>query len=269
MSVLQSILLGLLQGLTEFIPVSSSGHLVIVPWLLNWPSPSLTYDVMVHVGTLVAVLLYLRQDIVTLVRAWWDSVRRHSIDTTEARVAWLTLLSMVPGGVLGVLFNSLIERLFSSPPIVGAFLLVTGVLLVASERLGQRVRALQDIRWTDALAIGVAQAVAIAPGLSRSGATISAGLLRDLKRDDAARFSFLMVIPIIAGAALVQTWSSVKTGIALDEPIHWVLGFVAALVSGYVAIRFLLRYVRLHSLRPFAYYCWIIGLTVLVLSFVR
>ena len=269
MSILQSLVLGLLQGLTEFIPVSSSGHLVIVPWLLNWPSPGLTYDVMVHLGTLLAVVLYLREDIVSLARAWWISVRKRSIDTTEARLAWLVLISMVPGVILGVLFNDVIEQFFSSPRIVAVFLLVTGLLLVVSEWLGRRVRGLQEMTWRDALAIGVAQAVAIAPGLSRSGATIAAGLLRDLRRDDAARFSFLMSIPIIAGAAVMQTWSSVQGGISPGEPIHWVIGLVAALTSGYLAVRFLLRYLRLHSLRPFAYYCWVVGLITLALTFVR
>jgi undecaprenyl-diphosphatase len=261
--------LGLLQGLTEFIPVSSSGHLVIIPWLLNWPSPGLTYDVMVHLGTLLAVLLYLKEDIVRLGLAWWTSVRRRSIDTTEARLAWFVLLSMVPGAILGALFNDVIERFFGLPRIAAVLLLVTGLLLVASEWLGHRARALQEMTWRDGLAIGVAQAVAIAPGLSRSGATIAAGLLRGLRRDDAARFSFLMSVPIIAGAAVMQIWGSVQGGISPGEPLHWVIGLVASLVSGYLAIRFLLRYLQLHSLRPFAYYCWTVGILTLLLTFVR
>jgi len=269
MSILQSVLLGLLQGLTEFIPVSSSGHLVIVPWLLNWPSPGLTYDVMVHLGTLVAVLIHFWEDVVGLARALWRSLRRRSIDTAEARMAWLVLVSMVPGGLVGGLFSNWLERLFSSPRTAALFLLVTGVLLVIGERLGRRARLLQDMRWGDALAIGVAQAMAIAPGLSRSGATISAGLLRGLKRDDATRFSFIMVIPVIAGAALAQIWGSSQGSGSAAGPIHWAIGFAAALLSGYAAIRFLLRYVRMHSLRPFAYYCWTIAVIVLTLTLVR
>ncbi len=176
---------------------------------------------------------------------------------------------MVPGAILGALFNDVIEQFFGSPRTVAVLLLVTGLLLVASEWLGRRVRGLHEMTWRDALALGVAQAVAIAPGLSRSGATIAAGLLRDLRRDVAARFSFLMSIPIIAGAAVMQTWSSVQGGIAPGETLHWAIGLVASMVSGYLAIRFLLRYLRLHSLRPFAYYCWTVGILTLVLTFVR
>jgi undecaprenyl-diphosphatase len=269
MSILQSLVLGLLQGVTEFLPVSSSGHLVLVPWLLNWPNPGLTYDVVVHLGTLLAVLLYLREDVVTLTRAWWMSVRQLKVDTTEARIAWLVILSMVPGALLGVPFGDLFERLFDSPRVVSIFLLVTGLLLVTSEKLGCRVRTLQEVNWKDALAIGLAQAAAITPGLSRSGATIAAGLVRSLRREDAARFSFLMAIPIIAGASLAQISRSVQGAAASSQPLHWVLGFVAAFLSGYVAIRFLLRYVQANNLRPFAYYCWVMGLIAFVLTFVH
>jgi len=268
MSILQAILLGLIQGAAEFLPVSSSGHLVIVPWLLGWDSPTLTFDTVVHLGTLIAVIVYFRQDIISLLRAWWDSVRARKIETAQARLAWLLIAASVPGALLGYLLDDWFEQMFSAPAIAAALLLVTGVLLVTSERLGKRERSLDAMKWPDALWIGLAQALAIAPGLSRSGATISAGLFRGFERDEAARFSFLLGIPIIAGSAafqLLKTASEISSG----EALQLVLGFMAALISGYMFIHFLLNYVRTHSLRPFAYYCWAFGALALIVSLFR
>jgi len=269
MSILHSLLLGLLQGLTEFLPVSSSGHLVLVPWLLNWPAPGLTFDVLVHLGTLLAVVSYFWRDIMGLVRAWWESVQARRINTAQGRLAWLIILSALPGAVLGALFDDWFESMFASPRIVSILLLVTGLLLVGGERLGRRVRSLEGLSILDAVVVGLGQAIAIAPGISRSGATISLALVRDLKREDAARFSFLMAIPIVAGAAVMQVRHALQSPVASGQPVQWVVGFVAALLSGYLAIRFLLQYVRAHSLLPFAYYCWAFGLACLILTFVR
>ncbi len=268
MSILQAILLGLLQGAAEFLPVSSSGHLVIVPWLLGWNSPTLTFDTVVHLGTLIAVMIYFFRDILSLLHAWWHSIRARRIETTEARLAWLLLASSVPGGLLGYLLDDWFERMFSAPVIAAGLLLVTGALLVASERLSKRDRSLDKMTLADAIWVGLAQAFAIAPGISRSGATISAGLLRGLKRDDAARFSFLLGIPIIAASAVFQLLKTTFDA-SSAEMLYLVLGFVAALASGYFAIRFLLKYVRSHSLRPFAYYCWALGVLALAISLFR
>ena len=269
MSVLRAILLGLLQGFTEFLPVSSSGHLTLIPWFLHWEDPGLTFDALVHLGTLVAIVFYFRADILALLRAWWDSLRTRQAKTTEARLAWLIILSAIPAGLLGFFLEDFFEQLFAAPLAVSILLLVTGGLIWISERLGRRVMPLAQMGWRDALSIGVAQGFAIAPGISRSGATISAGLLRGLERDAAARFSFLMVIPVIAGAAGFQMLDAVSAGLSLADGLSLVAGFMAALVSGYVAIRFLLGYVRQHSLRPFAYYVWAVGLLGIALSVLR
>ncbi len=269
MSIIQAVVLGLLQGSTEFIPVSSSGHLILIPWLLGWDDPGLSYNALVHLGTLVAVIVYLWQDVVALARAWWQSLRRLKVGTPKARLAWLIIVSAIPGGLMGYLGGGFFEQLFCSPLAVSLLLLVTGALLFASERLGRRDTPLERIDLADALLVGLAQGCAIAPGISRSGATICAGLLRNLERDDAARLSFLMAIPIIAGAAGVQLLKAASTGLAASQTAPLVAGFVAAVLSGYGAIHFLVNRLRAHGLRPFAYYCWMVGLAGSALSLLR
>lgn len=270
MSFWQALLMGIVQGATEFLPVSSSGHLTLVPWLLGWGQPSLTFDTVLHVGTLLGVVVVLWTDIVRLVVAWFDSLRRRRCESAEARVAWLLILSSVPAAVLGFLLNDLVEQLFGSAPIVAGFLLVTGVLLFASDRMGRRERGLEQLNWKDALIVGLAQGIAIAPGLSRSGATIAAGLWRGLRREDAARYSFLMSLPVVLGAAGFQLLKVISAGTLTSQMTgDLAVGFVAAALSGYVAVRFLLGYVRAHTLRPFAYYCWIAGALCLAIALVR
>ncbi|MHB0857607.1 MAG: undecaprenyl-diphosphatase UppP [Anaerolineae bacterium] len=267
MSAFQAVMLGLLQGATEFLPVSSSGHLVLVPWLLGWGEPGMLFSVMVHLGTLLAVFLYFWADILALLRGAWLSVRERRLDTPATRLPWLLVISAIPGAILGYLFDDYVEQLLSAPQVVALLLLVTGLLLVVSERLGRRLRTMDQMGIADAVTIGVAQALAIVPGISRSGATIAAGLGRGLQRDTAARFSFLMSLPIIAGAAGAQILS-LEHGEAVNlGPLA--IGFFVAAASGYLAIRFLLNYVRTHSLCPFAYYCWIVGLFFLVITAIR
>ncbi|NPA91461.1 MAG: undecaprenyl-diphosphatase UppP [Chloroflexi bacterium] len=259
MSVLQAFALGLLQGLTEFLPVSSSGHLVIVPWLLGWPHASLTFDTLVHWGTLTAVLLYFRSEVVFYTKAAWTSLRRRSLDVPGARVAWAIALGTLPGALAGVLLEDLFENLFHAPKAAAAFLLVTAGLLVTSEWVGQRVRTLEHMRLVDGLLIGIGQALAITPGISRSGATMAAGLMRGYRREDAARFSFLLGIPLIFGAGLMQL-VKLLTATTQAEPVSVLLvGFLTAAVSGFLAIHWLLGYVRRHSLYLFALYCLLLG----------
>jgi len=261
--------MGLLQGATEFLPVSSSGHLVLVPWLLGWPNPGLAFDSVLHLGTLLAVLAYMRAEIVVVIAGWWRSVRRRTLDSPEERLGWLIVVSAIPGAILGFFLEDYFEALFASPRSAALLLLVTGALLVASERLGRRDRCLHQAGLRDAVWIGLAQALAIAPGISRSGATIAGGLLRGLRREDAARFSFLIVIPIIAGAAGLQLAKLVNTGINASQSTNLLVGFVAAFVVGYAAIGFLLGYLRTRTLRPFAFYCWGFGVLSLAITYIR
>ncbi len=266
MSVIQAIVMGVLQGLTEFLPISSSGHLVIVPWLLGWPAASLTFDALVHWGTLFAVLIYFRQDVVYYVRAALISLLRRSLDVPGARVAWAIAVGTLPGMVAGMTLESQFERLFHAPRVAAAFLLVTAVILALSEWVGQRTRPLNSVSLVDGLLIGIGQALAITPGISRSGTTIAVGLSRGLERDAAARFSFLLGIPIILGAGLFQLKDVVMATNQHEPLLMLSLGFGAALISGYLAIHSLLRYVQRHSLFVFAGYCALVGLAVLMLA---
>jgi len=258
-TLLHSILLGILQGATEFLPVSSSGHLVLVPWALGWSKPHLSFDAVVHLGTLVAVVIFYWGDIVTLAGAWLQSVRQRRIVTPEARLAWLIVVSAVPGAVLGCVLGDLFEMLFHSPLAVSLLLLVTGLVLFGSAYLARGANVVTDVRLRDAILIGFMQSFAIAPGISRSGMTIAAGLYSGLSRDAAARYSFLIGLPLIAGASLLTVADAVGAGVGPDGIMCLVVGFVAAALSGYLAIRVLLRVLTKHSLRPFAYYCWAAG----------
>ena len=264
MSSIQAIVLGVLQGLTEFLPVSSSGHLVIVPWLLGWPTGSLVFDTMVHWGTLLAVFIYFRHEFVFYIRAALQSIRLRSLNVPGARVAWAIASGTIPGAMAGVLLEEQFEALFNAPRMAAGFLLVTAFLLVVSERIGRRTRSIEKVTLSDGLLIGFAQAFAITPGISRSGATIAAGLTRGLERDAAARYSFLLGTPLIFGAGLMQLKEVIRGTGASEPGMILALGFVAAAISGYLAIHSLLRFVRGHSLYPFAVYCAVFGLAVLL-----
>lgn len=265
MDSLQAVILGLVQGLTEFLPVSSSGHLVLVPWALGWDEPGLLFDTVLHWGTLLAVVVYFWADLWSLARAWVGSIARRKVDTPQAWLAWLIVIATVPAAIIGFLLNDFFESLFSAPAAVGGLLLVTGGILAAAEIFYPKIPKVDTLRLGDALVVGLAQAAAIAPGLSRSGLTITAGVFRGLGREAAARFSFLLSVPIILGAGLTQ----VVDAIADPGATTWfplALGFTAAAISGYLAIHFLLGFVRRRRFWPFAAYCWIVGLAALAAS---
>ncbi|RMF90627.1 MAG: undecaprenyl-diphosphatase UppP [Nitrospinota bacterium] len=263
MDLMQALVLGVVQGATEFLPISSSGHLVLVPWVLRWQPPELTFDIFVHWGTLAAVVIYFHRDLWALLRAGLLGIRKGEFSSDpQRRLAWLILLGTIPAGVAGVLFKDFFTSLFREPQLVALCLMGTGLLLWGAEYLGRRTDSLAQMRWTGALLIGLGQAMAIAPGISRSGATIAAGLVIGLQREAATRFSFLLSVPIILGAGVLQLreWGSQGGGGML------LLGFLTAFVSGYLSIHFLLRYVQRHSLHPFAVYCWVVGLLGLLIS---
>jgi undecaprenyl-diphosphatase len=270
MNILQAIILGLVQGATEFIPVSSSGHLVLLPWLLGWPEPGLAFDTTLHLGTLAAVLAYFWKDLLGMARAVVAGLaRRDPWDRPESRLVWLLVLGTIPAAVLGFLFKDFFESVFSAPLAVAVLLLVTGLLLALGERLGQQERSLESLRWDDALLIGLAQAVAILPGISRSGATIATGLARSIRRQASARFSFLLAIPAILGSGLFQLLRLVEAGGWAAQAPGLVVGFAAAAVSGYLCIHFLLRYLQEHRLYAFSVYCWVFGAACLLVAFLR
>lgn len=269
MSIIQAIVLGIVQGATEFIPVSSSGHLVLVPWLLAWGSPGLVFDTIVHWGTLVAVLAYFWRDWWQLVTAWLKGLFRWDWGDPNARLMWLIIVGTLPAALIGYVLEDFFESMFGAPVWVSVFLLVTAGMLTVSESVGKRTRVLGDLHWPDALLIGVGQAAAIAPGISRSGATISVGLLRGVKRAAAARFSFLLATPIIFGAGLFKLFDLLSTPDPLSQLPILVAGFFAAAISGYLCIWFLLRYLQRGTLYPFAVYCAALGLLCLLVALVR
>jgi undecaprenyl-diphosphatase len=264
LGLFQALILGIVQGVTEFLPISSSGHLVLLPAALGWSSPSLVFDATVHLATLVAVLAVFWQDIIRLIVGWWRGLLRgRPLETVESRLAWWIIVGTVPGILTGLLLEKPIELLFASPRAAGAFLLVTAVLLVLADILGRRRRDITGITWLDGLLIGIGQAAAIAPGISRSGATISVGMFCGLTREAAARFSFILAVPIIAGAWLVQMAKLIGQGSLSAEAPLLLVGFVAAAVFGYAAIRLLLVYLRKRQLYPFSVYCVVVGILAL------
>ena len=252
MDIIQAIILGIVQGATEFIPVSSSGHLVLVPWLLGWQSPGLVFDTAVQWGTLVAVLAYFWREWWQLITAWLRGLFRWDWRDPQARLMWLLVVGSIPAAVIGYLLEDFFESLFGEPLWVSLFLLVTAGLLALSERLGRRTREIDDLGWLDALLIGLGQAAAIAPGISRSGATMAAGLLRGVKRPAAARFSFLLATPIILGAGLLQLSDLLDAPDPLAQVPSLAAGFLAAAISGYACIWGLLRYLQRGKLYLFS-----------------
>ncbi len=270
MNLIQALILGIVQGATEFLPISSSGHLVVVPWLFGWPQPAVVFDTIVHWGTLLAIVLYFRNDILALLAAAVSSlVERRIGDDPVRRMAWLIVVGSIPAIVLGVLLEKTFEGLFGQPRWVAVFMLVTGTVLIASEQLARRQRFIEGLGLGEVLSIGTAQAIAIAPGISRSGATIATGLALGLRREEAARFSFLLGAPIILGAGLFQTMKLAQAGASEATLLALGAGFIAAAITGYLCIRFLMAFLQQGSLVVFGIYCWLVGLGVLALSLTR
>jgi undecaprenyl-diphosphatase len=266
--------MGIVQGLTEFLPVSSSGHLVIVPFLFGWNDAfltSLAFSVMLHMGTLVALLVYFRDDWARLIPAGFAAVRDRSYRSDpDRRLAGLLVAATIPGALAGLLFNDVIENQFRQVGLVALMLVVGGVILFVADRVGRRSRAIADITFPVAVGIGAAQAIALIPGISRSGISISAGRLAGLDREAAARFAFLMATPITAGAGLfeVRKLLTGEAGVQV-EVAPLVVGMVAALFSGLAAIHFMLRYLRTRSLDVFVVYRFVLAAIVLVVWLAR
>jgi undecaprenyl-diphosphatase len=269
--ILHAIILGIVQGLSEFLPISSSGHLIIVPELFGWTeltandSLNKTFDVALHVGTLIAVLAYFRHEVLGYIEAAAHSIRTRSVTTVDERLAWLLLITAIPGAVIGALFTSVIEDNLGDPILIGINLIVFALVLQWADGLAG-ARPTDDFRRRDAVLMGVAQACALAPGVSRSGATISMGRWVQFNRESAAKLSFLMSIPITAGAALYKGAEMMGNGgipAGFGAAFFW--GIVASMVSGFLAIAFLLRFVRTHSFTPFVIYRIVVGGAVIII----
>jgi len=271
MTLFQSILLGIIQGLTEFIPVSSSAHLVLAPYLFGWEIPAreaFVFDVLVQLGTLLAVIVYFRSDLLRIARAFVSGLlRRQPFGEPDSRLGWYLILATIPAGILGLLIKDQVEQAFNSPVATALFLMVTAVLLVLAELVGRRKRTFDCITWKDALLVGVAQAISIFPGVSRSGSTIAGGMARNLERPAAGRFSFLMIIPVMLAAGLMAGLDLLEVPFPSGFLPVLLAGFITAAVVGYGCIHWLLRFLARRSLYLFAGYCVLLSWSVLIFSY--
>jgi undecaprenyl-diphosphatase len=265
---IQALVLGIVQGLTEFLPVSSSGHLILVPWFFGWKDPfidSLAFSVMLHMGTLLALLVYFWRDWLTLIPAGLASIRDRSLaGDPDRKMAWLIVVATIPAVLVGPILNDTIENAVREPAPVALMLCVGAAILWLGERWGSKLREMSSLTFVGALGIGIAQVLALVPGISRSGVSIAAGLFQGLNREAAARFSFLMATPVVAGAGVFEALKLVKSSDVKPEGHLIVIGFVAAAISGLLAIRFMLEFLRRQSVNSFVLYRVALAIAVFV-----
>ena len=268
MSLIEAIILGIVQGLTEFLPISSSAHLLVVSSFFGWDDPGAAFTAVTQLGTETAVLIYFRNDLWAIVTTWLRALREPALRaTTDARLGWYLIVATIPIGVLGLTFEQQIENGARDLYLVGTVLILFALVLGYADRSGSHTREVGDLSTRHGLMIGLAQALALIPGVSRSGATMSAGLLLGLKRPDAARFSFLLAIPAVVASGVFQLVSILSGEEGGDEPFKYVaIATVVAFVVGYAAIAWLLRYLATHSVGIFVGYRIVLGAVVLALA---
>jgi undecaprenyl-diphosphatase len=282
MPLYQAIVLAIVQGLTEFLPVSSTAHLWIVPWILKWKDPGLTFDVALHAGTLVAVLLYFWRYWLEMIKmvlgiggggagvaAGGDVPAKAGAITLlgeNRQLFWFLVIATIPGGIAGVLFERAADEQLRSPFVVGSALIIVALLMWAGERVGSESHNLGQVSMLDSIIVGVAQAFAVIPGVSRSGSTMTAGLFRGMNRETAARFSFLLSTPLIAGACLKKGWEIHHSGLAADMRLPFLLGIIVSAVVGYAVIAVLIRYLERRTFTVFVVYRVILGVILLAVG---
>jgi len=260
MNLLHAAVLGAVQGFTEVLPISSSAHLILIPWLLKWPESGLTFDVALHLGTFFALSLYFWREIIELVISFFEALATRSLNTQAKRLPFLILAATVPAAVVGKLFEQQMEEMFrSNPLLIASFLIAFGLILGAADWVGRKRRLLNEVGPASAITIGLFQCLALIPGVSRSGITITAGLMLGFTRESAARFSFLISLPIVAGAALLKSLHLIKHGIPAGEGTPMLVGIAVSAVTGYISVAFLLRFVQKRSIAPFVWYRLLAG----------
>ncbi len=260
MNPIHAALLGALQGVTEVLPISSSAHLILVPWLLNWPESGLTFDVALHLGTLFALLLYFWRDIIELAYNFIRGLSGNGLHTTSNRLPFYLIIGTIPAAIVGKSFEAPIEELFRKSPLLITLLLIGfGLLLAFSDTIGAKRWRMDNITLRTTLFIGLAQCLALLPGVSRSGITITAALLLGFNRDSAARFSFLLSLPIVAGAGILKIGQLFKNGIPPGELQGMLIGTITATIFGYASLVLLLRLVQNSTLYPFVWYRLLAG----------
>jgi undecaprenyl-diphosphatase len=264
MNLLHALVLGMVQGFTEVLPISSSAHLILVPRFLGWPESGLTFDVALHLGTLIALAAYFRHDIAVMTASFFEALASRSLDSPAKRLPFLIIAATVPAAVVGKLFEQPMEEIFrSNPLLIATFLILFGIILGVTDYLGRKRRTLEDIKPGNAMTIGLFQCLALIPGVSRSGITITAGLMLGFTRESAARFSFLLSLPIVAGAALLKSVHLASHGIPPGEGLAMLVGISASAVTGYISVAFLLKFVQKRSIAPFVWYRVIAGAAVI------
>lgn len=260
----EALVLGVVQGLTEFLPISSSAHILIVSQLLGWSDPGAAFTAVTQIGTEAAVIIYFRRDIIRIIRAWWHSLRHASARSSiDAKMGWYVIVGTIPIVVLGLTFSTQIETAARNLYLVAIVLIVFGVILGVADRLGRKTRSLDQLTFRDGILFGFGQAMALIPGVSRSGATITAGLTLGYTREAAARYSFLLAIPAVLGSGFYEA-----TRIGSGSNVEWgptLLATAVAAVIGYSVIAWLLRWISTHSYTPFVVYRVVLGVLVLVL----
>ena len=262
MTIVQAVVLGLAQGLGEFLPISSSGHLVLVPWFFRWADPGLTFDVALHVGTLVAVVLYFWRD-------WWQLVINGftNVRSAKGRLFWYLAGASVPGAAAGFVLEREAETMFRSPALIAAMLIVMGIFLYWADRKSAKNIGINNIPFGTSMLIGISQALAIIPGVSRSGVTMTIGLLMGMTREGTAKFSFLLSTPIILGAAMVKLPHVISNSSMITA--NFMVGMLVSCLTGIVSIGFLLRYVQTKNFLPFAWYRFLLGVLVIMMAILR
>ena len=268
MNVFHALVLGAIQGLSEFLPISSSAHLIIAPWLFHWPDPGLGFDVALHWGTLLAVLAYFWQDVLLILKGFWHSLFKSSRDLQNniyQKLAWLLIIASIPGAIIGKLLERQAEGAFRNPLLIAGTISIFAIIIWWADVIGAKQKNLDRITWLDSIVLGLAQALAIIPGVSRSGATIGTGLFLGFKRTDVARFSFLMSIPIIFGAGLLKL-KDFGSNVSTPELL---VGFLASAVFGFLSIKYLLRYLSGHDFKVFVWYRLAFAALILLVSFFR
>lgn len=274
MTIFQSLILGLIQGIAEFFPISSTAHLIIVPYFFHWPDPGLSFDVAVHIGTLFAVIFFFYYDWIAIFYLAFFRSSKFKVQNSKLQfkirnygnlfnrnLLWFLVFATIPGAMFGFLFETQVETVFRSPLLIAFSLAAMGFILLAADKYSVRQKDLNKISLIDSIWIGLSQALAIIPGVSRSGATITAGLLRGLDRSSAARFSFLLSTPIILGAAIVKLPDLIQTGVNIPE----IMAIFSAAVSGYLAIKYLIKLIEKVSYKIFFWYR--LGLALLIILF--
>jgi len=273
MDFIQAFILGIVQGITEFLPISSSGHLVIVPYFLNWNIPSeeiFPFNVLIQLGTLVSVIIYFWKDLLSIIKNFVTGIfNPHPFTNEKTRLGWLIIIATIPALIGGLIFKDLVESAFESIIAVAIFLIFTAILLFIAEKLGRNMYSLQDMTGKSALIIGVFQLLSLFPGISRSGSTISGGTILGFKKREAARFSFLMSIPVMVGAGIL----SIKDLLEVTDLIHFLpillVGFLTSGIVGYFSIHWLLNFLNKKSLIVFSVYCTVIAIIILISMILR